>query len=525
MRYEGASSAIIGIQFRSFDLIFFVGCFVFLYLHLFLVPNTPIFYEMDHVALLNDAKRMYEGEIIYRDFFEFTFPGSHLLYYIFLNVFGTNYWIANLLILVHGMAAVILCVAICRRIIGDNFYAYLPAALYVFFGFRWFGIDGEHRMFSPILAYVAVFFLISKTTYVRLAVAGIACALSSLFTQQRGVLAIGAIGVFLFIKIALKEKDWPRFMKSGLVLAFTFAASLLLMLLPFIITAGPDRFYESTFLFLSNYVEDPSTNSFATYLGTLAKIRSFGLLMTVVAVFYYILIPLIYVITLVFIWTKRKNPLVRHKDGVLLVCLLGMFFAIGTFAPNAVRIFQISLPALILLGWLIAQINFKSDLPAKAAVLILITFGLTMSLRLQTGWDVHKLSTPSGELAFLSPVVFERYLWLSEHAGSEDLVYETYNSHVNFPLHLRNPSRISIILNTAYTPRSQVDQAIADLKTTKARYIIWDGSWTEEIGLLSDEQKLKPFYLFLTSNYHLRQKFTPYDARQREIWEIIDNRP
>ena len=36
---------------------------------------------------------------------------------------------------------------------------------------------------------------------------------------------------------------------------------------------------------------------------------------------------------------------------------------------------------------------------------------------------------------------------------------------------------------------------------------------------LGDDEKLKPFYKFMTENYELRQRFTPYDGREREIWE------
>ena len=242
---------IAGFEVRYADAAFFPAVFVFLYLHLFLVPFTPIYYEMDHVALLNDAKRMYEGEVLYRDFFDFTFPGSHSLYWALFSVFGSKYALANVVILLHGMAAAWLSLLISRKVIADNIYAYLPPAIYIFFGFRWFGIDGEHRMLSPIFTILAIFFLIDKRTYGRIAVAGISCAFASFFTQQRGVLAAAAIGIFLSIEIGLRSRDWGRFVKSGLVLNFSFFACLMLLLLPFILAAGADRFYESTILFLS----------------------------------------------------------------------------------------------------------------------------------------------------------------------------------------------------------------------------------------------------------------------------------
>ena len=519
--HKTGSIQIAGSELRYLDSAFILLSFVFLYLHLFLLPNTPIYYEHDHVALLNDARRMLNGEIIYRDFFEFTFPGSHVLYVTFLYIFGAKYWIANFLILMHGIGAVVICLLISRRVIGANFHSYLPAAIYLFFGFRWFGIDGEHRFFSQLFAYLAVLLLLTRRTYARIAFAGIACAASSFFTQHRGVLACAAIGLFFLIKLAVKEKNWALFLKSSLVLSVSFLVTIFAVLLPFVILAGADVFYTDTLLFISNYVQEPNFNRFGTYVLSFHKINSFGYLVTAVTLFYYALIPLIYIVIFVFLWINRKNSGIENKDSILLVCLVGAFFALGTaFAPSPERLFQIAIPALILLAWLINRIPFMSESLIKGAIILLVVFGLMLGVRIQVGWDVKTLSTPSGEIAFLSKVIYERYAWLSEHANAGDLVYEAYNSHVNFPLQLDNPSSISVLLNGEYNPQWQVDQAIDDLKAKKVRYIIWDGAWTAEMNSWGKDEKLRPFYMFLTKNYELRQKFTPYDDREREIWEI-----
>ena len=321
----------------------------------------------------------------------------------------------------------------------------------------------------------------------------------------------------------MQKRQWLLFLKSSLVLGAAFGGSLVLLLFPFILAAGPERFYESTFLFISSYVKDPTENSLQSYLGTLFKISSLGVLMTVVAVFYSLLVPAVYAINLAILWFKRNDPRMQHKKGIFLVALLGILLAVGTFAPTAPRIYQIALPAVIVLTWCLYNLKFKSNTLIGGIVTSLIVFGFVLAFRLQTVWDVTTLSTPSGRIAFISLVVLERYEWLSEHAVPGDLVYETYNSHVNFPLNLRNPSSISVLLNSGYSPPEQVTQAIEDLKRTKARYIIWDGAWTPEMNGLGPNEKLKPFFVFMTANYRLRQKFTPYDAREREIWELIEN--
>jgi hypothetical protein len=511
---------VLGLSWFQADLIFIVFAGVFLYLLLFILPTSPIYYEMDHVALLNDSKRMVEGEVIYRDFFEFVFPGSHVLYAFSLELFGPKYWVANLLILLHGLASATICLFLSRRIIGRNLYSYLPAAIYLFFGFRWFGIDGEHRMFSPLFGYLAVIVLLKAATPMRVAIAGAFCALCGFFTQQRGIVGVTAIAVYLAYEYGFRNREWKRFITREAVLASSFLVSLALMLAPFIVMAGPESFFRSTIFFLSSYVQDPATNSLATFTGTIAKLGSIGYLITAVAVFYHLLIPLVYLISAAVLWLDRRRSEINNERAVLLICLIGIFFALGTFAPNAGRLFQISVPAVVLFGWLVFRICSQNALLIKAVLVFLILFGAGQGIRMQTAWDRKVLNTVSGDLVFLSPVLLERYLWLLEHTSPGEYVFETYNSHVNFPLGLKNPSQVSILLNTGYTPPEQVAQSIIDLKTKKPRYIIWDGSLTAEMQTLHDGEKLKPFYDFMTQEYELRLRTTPYDGREREIWEL-----
>ena len=374
-------------------------------------------------------------------------------------------------------------------------------------------------MFSPIFGCLAVLVLMKGRTLPRVALAGCFCAVSSFFTQQRGSLALGAVGLFLIYELGFREREWKKMFGYGCLLAGTFAISISLMVLPFVVMAGPRVFYECTIEFLAHYVQDPDTNSVQTYWGTIAKLGTFGYLITAVALFYYLLIPLVYLATVVVLWWKRRIGASTNESSVLLICLLGAFLSIGTFAPNAGRLFQIAVPAVVLFGWLVYVLLPRSESVVKFVLAGLVLFGAFQAFRLQTGWDVKHLDTPSGELAFLSPIYLERYAWLAEHARPDEYVYETYNSHVNFPLGLRNPSRMSILLNTGYTTHEQVMEAIEDLKSKNARYIIWDGAWTPEMQTLGDDEKLKPFYKFMSENYELRQRFTPYDGREREIWE------
>jgi hypothetical protein len=242
-------------------------------------------------------------------------------------------------------------------------------------GFRWLGIDGEHRMFSPIFGCAAVLVLMPRRTLPRFAAAGVLCALSSFFTQQRGIVALGAIGLFIIYEFGFRQREFGKMLLGGIVLAGSVAVALGLMVLPFIFTAGPEQFYRSTFLFLSNYVQDPDTNGLETYFGTISKLWTFGYLITFVAVFYYLLIPLIYIAALAGLWLKRRTANAAVEPRVLLICLLGAAFAAGTFAPNAGRLFQIAVPAVVAFGWIVYSFLPRNEKAVAAVLAVLIVFG------------------------------------------------------------------------------------------------------------------------------------------------------
>jgi hypothetical protein len=505
---------------RRTDALFLLCCFIVLYLHLFVLPGTPIFYEMDHVALMNDAKRMLEGEVIYRDFFDFPFPGSHTLYFLFFKIFGPKYWVSGVLIVAHGLAAAALGLAIGRRL-GLGGAAYLAPAIYISFGFRWFGIDGEHRMFSPLFAYAAVLVLMKGSTYPRAALAGLMCAFCSFFTQQRGILVVAAIGLCFFVEVGVRRREWLRSLISSATILGSFVG-VLCLLLPFIIAAGWEVFYESTILFLFSYVGDPASNSLQTYFTTLTKVTTLGKTVTVVAGFYYLLVPAVYFIALAVLWFKRKSGLAQQTGPVLLIAFTGLLLAAGTPGPNAVRIFQVSLPALILFAWLLTEIVELRLRWVRFALALLFAAAFLLGIRVQTAWDINTLETPSGNLAFTSPEMHYRYSYIAELSRPGDLLFQTWNAHMNFPLGLPNPSRISILLNTGYTPSKQLDEAIEDLRVSKARFIIWDGSWSRELYYAREGERLKPFERFLKKHYQLREKFAPFDGHEIELWERID---
>lgn len=499
-----------GSVWHKLDFVFIFFCAVFLYLHLF-VLTAPILYEEDHLIFIADAWRMSRGESLYKDFFQFTFPGAQLLYLAFIQLFGTKIWIINVIIFLQGMAHAVIGLAISKHLFGDKWIAYLSSALFLSFGFRWFGIDGSHRMLSPVLIALAILILLRQRTLGRIFLAGLFCALASYITQQRGFIVVAAIALFLLFEAVKNKAGWKKLFAEQIVLGGAFAVSLGLLLLPFIISTGAEKFFDYTIFYIKNYVKEPS--NYAAFGMYFSKTLEQGAMMAAVAMFYYCLIPLVYLVAFFFLWRKKYQP------EVLLIALTGCALAITTFAPTPFRLFQISLPAIIILVWLISLIKIETEPFIRAAVIGLVIFGCVLGFRLQTAWEKNYLDAPTGKTVFLSPVAIERYKWLRENAAEGDYVFEVYQTAVNFPLLLPNPTQVTFLLDTGYTPQWMVDLAIQNLEQKKARFIVWDGNFSKEPQQRLEGDHLAPLYDYLRANYELRQNFTPYSGRAMQVWE------
>ncbi len=501
------------IEWNITDLIFMLIAACYLYFHLFVSGATPIFYEEDHLYFIQDAWRMYRGEALYRDFFEYTFPGTQVLYFALLKLFGTKFWVINAVILLQGMSISLICIAIGKYLFEKSWSVYLPAALFLFFGFRWFGIDGSHRMLSPIFFLLAILVLMLSQSRQRLVLAGIFCAFSSYFTQQRGFFVIGAIGIFLIIEALKNKTGFKKWFFDSATLSVAFLASLILLLLPFVISAGAGKFFDYTIVYIRNYVQEPTAN-YGAYSRVFNVILEQGMFISGVMLFYYALIPLVYFVCFIYLWRKK------YESGVLLIALVGACLALSTFAPTPMRIFQICMPGLIIFVWLLHQFKFRNDWLAKGAVAALVLLSAVLTVRLQMNWEKLYLETPTGRIAYLSPVTLERYKWLSENAEPGEYVFEVYQCAVNFPLQMPNPTELTFLLDNGYTPQWQVDLAVENLKQKNPRFIIWDGKFNKEISERKPGDHIAPLYDYLRERYILEKAFTPYSKREMQVWKL-----
>jgi hypothetical protein len=125
----------------------------YLYLNLFALPRTPYLLSGDQVYFWMDAQRMMDGGRIYQDFFQFTPPGTDLVYLALFNVFGLNVWVTNAVVLTLGVVLCWLCFALASELL-ERRTALLAAALYLVLVYGKM-LNATHHVFSALAAAAA----------------------------------------------------------------------------------------------------------------------------------------------------------------------------------------------------------------------------------------------------------------------------------------------------------------------------------------------------------------------------------
>src|SRR5579864_1713012 len=93
---------------------------LFIYLQVFILPDTPRLATGDQAIYLHHAARMLDGQLIYRDYDHFTLPGTDVLYMALFRVFGVRAWIPQVTLIVVGSSMACLIVSISRRLLAGS---------------------------------------------------------------------------------------------------------------------------------------------------------------------------------------------------------------------------------------------------------------------------------------------------------------------------------------------------------------------------------------------------------------------
>jgi len=509
---------------KSFDIViaaFLIAASIFLYSFLFFRFFIPIagvdLNCADSLLYLAPGQRMYQGELIYRDVFEFVTPGIALVHFVAFRLFGLRPWIPNMLALILGVGQCWLGIVISRRLMRP-YLALLPSGIFLVLT-RDYLCDPTHHWYSVLAAIAAIVVLLERRTQTRIIAAGCLCGVSACFTQTRGLAAIVGFAVFLWWESRQRQDDRRRLLMDEAWLLTGFVATFLAVNAYFIWTAGWARYLWCTVVFVFKYYpKEADWNTFQAiklFLPAVALQRVFLHLFKEWIIL--IAVPLTFILFFVSYWRMSCKKPLDHWERPMLVAIVGfcLFLSIAP-APNPNRMSESALPALILLGWFLNS-------PRRLARVLVVVF--TVGTLLIAGDAIARsrfqpagvLKTPQGMIAFINPANYQEYLWVQQHTRPSEYFYEADVSDLYFYLDLRNPTPLPRIVNNGYTTPEQVAEVIRGLEQHQVRYILWGLDQPDELPAWENpsDAHLGPLWNYMQAHYTQVKTF----SNSSEIWE------
>jgi hypothetical protein len=483
---------------------------VFCYLQLFILPVVPRFSLGDQLIYLVNARRMLEGEVIYRDFFQFTPPGTEFVYVVLFALWGVRAWIPGGALVGVGVGLVWLCTVISRKLMSGA-AAFIPGLLFLTLPFRTL-LDGTHHWYSTLAITASLAALIENRSPRRLVLAGALAGVSAWFNQSRGLAGILGVGVFLFWERKWHNQRWRLLFRNEVRLFAGFLVTVMALSSYFVWKVGLKRFLYSTVAFGIRYYPSELGNGWSVY-GTTPLLFP-GWYKTAVFptwLFIHLLIPLVYILFFVRAWREAANHPQEPWDRLMLVNMVGLFLFLGV-APAATfrHLCTVSVPALILLVWFAGYPGKVRRFAMRLLGITVVGLVLIETRSIQTrSWNFASL--PIGTIATFNPGIDRDYHWfLSRSAPSDFLFGDTF---FNFAFGFRNPAKVNFLTATDYTRPEQVRDLIEALEQHHVRWVIWnsDLDLPHEPG-----DHLAGMRSYLHAQYHLARTS---DSSGDQVWE------
>lgn len=493
------------LAWMDFGLLF--GSTAYLYLNLFNNSGIPYLLSGDQVFFWVYAQRLLNGECVYRDFFQFTPPGTDLVFCSLFKIFGARIEVANWVVLVLGVVLCWLCFRLSLLFMRQS-AAIATAALFLVLLFGKM-LNATHHWFSTLAVALAISVLLKTRSSARISAAGALLGLASLFTQTRGVAAAAGIAVFLLWENFETEQSLRTGSKRVGIMVLSFITTWASLSAYWIVMIGLRSLLTFQISAARRYVIHGWTiSSLGIPLGDLSW-RRFPV--GGQYIFVYLLLPCVYAICIWRCWTK----VFPGRERVLLLSLTGVAMMLEVAQGlNWVRVYCIAMPAVILFIWLMKEL---CNVQARTEALIWICI-LTLAIQQITSRHREQYviaALPSGTVATIPPKA-EKLTWLAQRTRPNDFLFEPGWPGSYLPLQLRNPVFIDGFDSTGMTPPEYVELSTRQLDAKAVRYLLWSprlGSFALQKEDVDDH--LATFRAYLEEHYRRVRTFSDAD----QLWE------
>ncbi len=443
----------------------------------FVLPATPILLGGDQGFFWMYADRMLHGERPYRDFFQFSPPGTDVMYLVAFALFGPHIWVTNAMVVALGVALGGACFCVARDVMADP-SAILATAIFVVLVVGQ-ALSGTHHGWSTLAVMCAVAVLSAgenRVSTARFASAGALLGLAAFFTQTHAAAALFAFAIFAWWQAGRERLPRRRILERFLFLFGAFGVVVLGTIAYFVVTVGARPIWTC----LVSYVWEHAGRSGGIGdqgLGLPGALtwRSVGWLAPYLLV--YTIAPTGYALALRRMWRERN---VRHahsrvEERVVLLWLVGVFLLVEVSVNRSwIRVLFASMPAVVLLFW--ASEGFVSLprllRPTVWTVVVILSVVLVRSTHRHHS---RVVDLPAGKAA-TDASNREKLEWLTRHVAPGGVLFAADRPSLYLPLRLRSPLFLDAVAPTRQTTIELAREAILQLQASRIEYVVWSSA-------------------------------------------------
>lgn len=246
-------------RFRSHDAVLAVLVFVGIVAYLVYLPRT--LGRADESHFLYEAKRIREGQVMYRDFFQFVTPGAPYVMALLFWAFGTTIQTARVATaILHGLTGVVMY-ASCRALGVRRAVSIIPPVAFIALCQPGWQFASWH-WFSTFFTTLVLFLMLRVPWESRprsAIIPGLAAGLLMGVQQQKGfAVTLGVAAVFVIDHLVDRRYPKPGSWRDLALRLMSFGAGIAIIIVPllttFVVLAGFDPVFDALVRFpLVNY--------------------------------------------------------------------------------------------------------------------------------------------------------------------------------------------------------------------------------------------------------------------------------
>jgi len=447
----------------------------------------------DEAHYLHEAKRVLQGERLYRDVFELTTPGWVYLMALLFEVFGVTLRTARMAAaVIHGATAALLFI-VCRRLDVRRGFALAAAATYLWVCPQMFPVASQHWLATLLGVLVLALCLRPLRPWLGGAL-GFVAGLMIAVHQARGLAMAAGVAAFLTVDSLVLQRDHRS---QPLAVGIAFAAGLLLATVPMLGAATVSAGFEPVWYALVMHPMQSYASTFVTSWG-----RGGSTVFSVRGLVTYVPLALLCVIPRVLYGRHSGADPRSVRAGAAVLLLGGASVASVWYYPDAIHLAFIA-PLFFAAAAdgleravrrLAGPVQNGVAWAIAVAIVVPIGVGMTRELAARSSrrlTTVYRSAFGPVEVFPSHAAMLDDLSRLLDAVPSRTLYCHGYSAYTYLLVDGRNPTRFEFV-RAGYTTAAQVEEIVAVLRTQDVPYV-----WINP----RDAEARDPITIFIRDHY------------------------